>query len=284
MNEERRRYENALAPMRARLTASRFAAQILSPAAALDHLERFMIEMTSRGVGVAEPTEEWIESAGTECILTGMPDLGRSLKRHATHESGKHMLLIADTHALVARRRRQGRSMQPAGILLGRPSTPAIRRVIRLHEETIAGPTPHAEVAILFEIERLWAVHGLTLAARCREILGRDSESCLTFLEEHTRLESTSARFLATALDSLLTSRPESERALVAAGASAIDAYSAFFDECLDGALVLAGRGSGTMESAPSSPRTGTSDGSDGPKSPRHMASRPTRPPTHTVL
>lgn len=275
MNDERNRYEHALAPVRARLTAGRFASRILADAPPQDLLERFVIEVASRGVGLSEPMEEWIESAGGQCVLTGFPDLGRALRRHANHESGRHMLMIADTHALVARRRRHGRSAHPAGLLLGRPSTPAIRRVIRLHEETIAGPTPHAELAILFEIERLWAVHGLTLIARCKDVLGRDIISSLSFLEEHARLDSTSARFLATELDKLLAARPDAARALVTAGSAAIHAYSAFLDECLDGASILHGRGSGTSQSAPREPEPSRSDAPDSPRRTAHRSARP---------
>lgn len=270
MNGDRTSYERALAPVRAQLAASRFATRLLAPASPpsslSELLERFVIEVTARGVAMAEPAEECIESAAHRCSAHGFPEIGKALARVAQHEAGRHLRLIADTHALVARRRRQGRPTHPAGLLLGRPSTPAIRRAIRLHEDAIGGPWPCAELAVLFEIQNIWATHGPALVSRCRDVLGPDCVSCMTFIEEHARPDSMSARLFATELDRLLTSRPDATPALISAGSSVIHAYGAFFDECLDGALILGGRGSGS-QSATRDPGSTPHEPPDSPRS-----------------
>lgn len=227
-------YDRSMAPARTRFAAGRWLSRMLAPATPADALERFVIEVASRGVSMVEPTEDWIESAGVQCVLTGLPELGRALRRRAAQERGRHMSMIADTHALVARRRKGGRPCHPAGLLLGRPVTPAVRRYVRVHEDVIGGSAPCAEIAVLYEIERMWAVHGLALVARCRETLGRDVVSCLGFIEERVATYGNAARFSATELNRLLAAHPELQTPLVNAASAALLAHAGFFEECVD--------------------------------------------------
>jgi hypothetical protein len=227
-------YERALAPARARMAEGRWAREILAPDVSPDTLELFLIQFCSLGVAMTEPVEGWIHRAGARCTAIGLPELGRALRRHARHEAGHEQMMIRDTHALVERRKREGHAVPSAEALIARPPTPGIARYVRLHEETIAGPAPFAQIAIEHEIERLSTTHGAAFVRRCVETLGPDIRACLSFVEDHVALDVGHTKFNAAQLGRLLGEHPEFLDALVAAGSAALDAYAAFFEDCID--------------------------------------------------
>src|SRR5436190_830837 len=65
--------------------------------------ELFLLNYCSRGVRMTEPVESWISRAGKRCRQVGLEKLGISLEKHATQEADHHLMMIADTQALVRR-------------------------------------------------------------------------------------------------------------------------------------------------------------------------------------
>lgn len=227
-------YEQRLEPARARLAQSRFATEILAPGVSAALLELFLLHYCSLGAGLTEPVERWIRDAGTRCVELGLFDLGRALRKHSKHEAGHHHMMIRDTHALLARRRAAGRPAPSPEALLGRYPTPGGMLYIRLHEQTIAGATPFAQLGIEYEVERMSMTHGPAFVRQCFAVLGPDIKGCLSFVEDHVALDVGHTKFNAAQLERLLERHPEFLEPLVAAGSAALDAYSAFFDDCID--------------------------------------------------
>ena len=231
-------YESGAQPARARLAGSRWVTEILVPGTGVpgtdpELLELFLIHFCSLGVLMTEPAEGWIRRAGERCAAVGLEELGAALIKHSKQEAGHHLLMINDTRALVARRRLQGRTLLDSEALLSRAPTPGIQRYIKLHEDVIAGPAPFAQIAIEFEIERMSMIYGPRFIERCQERLGPDIKNCLSFVEDHAALDVGHTKFNAAQLSRLLEARPEFLPDLVLAGAEALDAYSAFFTDCI---------------------------------------------------
>src|SRR5262249_47495308 len=80
--------------------------------------ELFLIHFCARGVQMTEPVESWIRRAGERCRALGAERLGRALVRHARHEANHHLMMIADTHHLVASwNQRNGPQIDAAALL-----------------------------------------------------------------------------------------------------------------------------------------------------------------------
>jgi hypothetical protein len=195
-------------------------------------LARFLIEYCSLGVQMTEPVEGWIARAGQRCIATGFEEVGKSLVNHATHEAGHHHMFMDDTRKLVAHgAARYGWNLDPEA-LFARPPTRAMEHYITLHEETIAGPIPYAQVAIELEIERLSVVLVPKLLAQVERVLGTEVTSSLTFLSSHAELDVGHTHLNSRMMDTVLRLRPESAGDLTRIGAEAMFVYMAFFEEC----------------------------------------------------
>jgi hypothetical protein len=219
--------------VRAELAHHAGVKRLLSPNVAPMTLHRFLIEYCSLGVQMTAPVESWIRRAGTRCREIGLTTLGERLIKHAAHEAGHEQLFIADTKSLiVAYSTRFGKRLDAAA-LIDRPRTSAMARYIDLHEETILGPTPFAQVAIELEIEGLSVSLGPKLIAQFEGVLGKDVLGCLSFLQEHVALDVGHTALNRRMLSQLLEERPDAVDPLVAAGSRALSAYLDFLGECL---------------------------------------------------
>ena len=109
---------------------------------------------------------------------------------------------------------------------------PAFRAYVELHERTIAGPTPFAQVAIEYEIERLSVGVGPQLLTAVASVCGPERVARLTFLEHHIELDAGHTAFNRRQLGQFLTSHPDAAAALGAAGSAALDAYLEFLSDC----------------------------------------------------
>lgn len=225
-------YERDIAPARARFANHRWVASYITTQPDLDVLERFLIYYCALGYQMTRPVAEWIRRAGERCSALGLEELGHALKRHAQHEAGHEAMMANDTRSLIDRRARAGRSQLDADRLLAMPPTPGIDQYVRLHEETIAGDAPHGQIAIEYEIEQLSVNFGGPFIQCCVEAMGPDVRACLSFLEEHVALDAGHTHFNANQIDRALGRSPELLPGLVAAGGAALDAYSAFLDDC----------------------------------------------------
>jgi hypothetical protein len=163
----------------------------------------------------------------------GLTELGRALRTHARHEAGHHHMMIEDTRKLVARWNAHRTPLLDADHLLAQPPTAGVLQYQKLHEDTIAGDTPYAQIAIEYEIEMLSVRFGPAMIERCSKDLGPSILEGLSFLQEHVALDVGHTKFNEQQLEQVLQKNPEFLMPLVRAGAAALDAYAAFLADCL---------------------------------------------------
>ncbi len=196
-------------------------------------LESFLIHFSALGVAMTEPVEGWIRRAGARCEEIGLSDIGRALRKHASHEAGHHHLMVQDTRTLVS----QWNSRRPfpldADQILAHPPTPGVCLYRQLHEDVIRGEAPYCQLAIEYEIEMLSVKFGPRFIEQCGGVLGPTITSSLTFLREHIALDVGHTRFNRQELDKMLTSHPKFVDPLVKTGRAALHTYAAFLKDCL---------------------------------------------------
>jgi hypothetical protein len=229
-------YDQALAAYRQRSRERSSLRVLFDPGVEPRLMHRFLIEFCARGVHMTAPVAGWIERAGARCSELGLSKLGDALRAHARHEEGHEQLFVADTRRLVARYNSEYHAELDPQWLLDRPATPAIARYVELHESTIVGPAPYAQVAIELEIEGLSLDVGAPLLGQIESVLGRPLLECLSFIVEHTVLDAGHTALNQRLLSGLLSERPAAFDTLVETGRRALETYLAFLDECLDGA------------------------------------------------
>lgn len=230
-------YDPAIKAARQRFAASPAIRALHGSALDPELVELFLIHFSSLGVAMTEPVEDWIQRAGERCEAIGLVELGRGLRAHAQHEAGHHELMIADTHALVARWNALHAMRLDATELLKRPTTPGVRCYRELHENVIASDAPYAQLAIEYEIEMLSVTFGAELISRCAAVLGIEGDPGLSFLRDHVALDVGHTKFNEQQLEKLLEKHPDFAAPLSQAGGAALDAYAAFLGDCLQLAL-----------------------------------------------
>lgn len=242
MNSGFQDYTQCMALLRARFADNPALTTILSPATGPALLELFLIHFCALGVPMTAPVEDWICRAGARCEALGFAELGRALKGHARGEADHHLLMIADTRALTARWNAHHTPPLDPEALLGQPLSAGTIRYTELHEQTINGEAPYAQIAIEYEIEMLSLGPGQQLIAHCAERLGADILDCLSFLTDHVEIDASHTKFNARQMDRFLTRNPDSIAALVAAGTAALDSYAQFLTDCLERAVCQSGQ------------------------------------------
>jgi hypothetical protein len=227
-------YDELLAPARQRFDRHPSIEAIFRNALDPVILERFLIYFSALGVGMTEPVEGWIRRAGRRCGELGLSDLAKALDAHAKQEADHHLLMQADTHRLVDRWNENHEPKLSAEALLALAPTPGVIGYRELHENVIAGPEPHGQLAIEYEIEMLSVTYGPALLKRCSDLSGADILEGLSFLQDHVALDTGHTHFNRLQLSRLLEQRPELLSGLVAAGSAALDAYAMFLDDCFN--------------------------------------------------
>lgn len=231
---EYERYEVAMGPSRASFAQHPTMKTLLDPNVEPLLLERFLIEWCARGVYMTEPVEGWIRRAGERCTALGLGKLGRALINHSRHEAGHHLMFIEDTRVLVGRWNAGGRAPLDASGLISEPPSPAIRAYVDLHERTIAGSAPFAQVAIEYEVEGLSVTVLPQLLEQFARVLGQDILNALSFLGEHAELDVGHTSYNRRTLQRFLGERPESLPELISAGVLAKSTYLDFMTDCLE--------------------------------------------------
>ena len=226
-------YEPAIRPARVRFSRGPALSAFFEVDAGPMFLELFLIHFSSLGVALTQPVEEWLQRAGMRCDEIGLLELGCALRRHARAESGHHLLMIADTHALVARWNARQSPMLDADRLTARALTRGGQMYHRVHEDNIAGATPFGQIAIAYEIELLPVLLGPQLLERCRSWLGADILPGLSFLQKHITLDVGHTCFNAKHMERLLQKNSDCLRPLVCAGEAALEAYATFLYDCV---------------------------------------------------
>jgi hypothetical protein len=224
-------YEPLILPARQRFARTRALGVIVNSEPLF--LELFLIQFSSLGVALTTPVEDWLVRAGQCCDDAGLPDIGRALRSHSRQEAGHHLMMIEDTHALVAHWNARHSPTLDADELLAREPSPGGRLYQELHEDNIAGETPYAQVAIEYEIELLPVQFGPVLLKKCAATLGSSIVERLSFLREHITLDVAHTRFNEQLLEKLLETDPGYLTPLVHAGERALDAYAAFLNDCV---------------------------------------------------
>jgi hypothetical protein len=209
-------------------------AHLLSPDVNPVALDAFLVHFCSLGVALTEPVEGWLVRSSERCTAIGMAELGRALLSHSKAESGHHLMMIRDTHALVARWNARRHPALDAAQLLACSPTPGGQMYQQLHEDTIVSDAPFAQIAIEYEIEQLPVAYGGRLIQQCVRVLGEDILECLSFVDEHVTLDAGHTKFNLRQLERVLDNHPDFVAPLVDAGSRALRAYSSFLRECVD--------------------------------------------------
>jgi hypothetical protein len=235
-------YERALGAARERCRRLPVRARLLDPTLDPRLLLRFLIEYCARGVQMTAPVADWIRRAGERCGQLGLTVLAAALQAHAGHETGHELLFIDDTRCLAARYNRDYRTQLHADTLLVPRTTSAIARYVSLHEETICGPAPFAQVAIELEIEALSLDMGAPLLEQIERVLGSSIHECLSFLREHVALDAGHTALNRRMIAGLLAAKPDALGVLTETGALALSTYWDFIIECFEGAQAALAR------------------------------------------
>lgn len=227
-------YEQRLLAARQRFAESRFVTDVVCRKLDDARFETFLMFFTALGVQMTRPVDSWIRRAGERCIAVGFAELGHALIKHAVHEAGHDALFEQDVRSLVKRWNAKDPRHIDVERLLAPPATAGVARYVRLHEETLAGPSPFAQIAIEYEIEQLSVTWGPHFIRTCAGVLGPDVSTCLTFVHDHVALDVGHTQFNRIQLGRFLTAHPASLEALVTAGAAALDAYGGYLADCLE--------------------------------------------------
>ncbi|MEX2119559.1 MAG: hypothetical protein WD847_08180 [Pirellulales bacterium] len=233
MNPGFQDYEKKMEPARQRFANNPALASVLAPTTDTELLELFLLYFSSLGVRMTEPVEGWIREAAERCEAIGLADIGRSLRGHAAAESGHHLMMVADTRALVERWNSRHDHHYDADRLLSRPPSPGARHYIQVHENVIRGKTPYAQLALEYEIEMLPLRYGPPLVSQWVSRLGEEILGCLSFITEHIELDVGHTKFNSKQLEKLIERMPDSVPSLVAAGSEVLDAYGEFLADCV---------------------------------------------------
>lgn len=227
-------YEPRIHAARTQFVSNSAVSAIIAPDMEPIVLELFFIYYNALGVNMTEPVEGWIHRAGVRCEEIGLTELGRSLRAHAKHEAGHHLMMIEDTQNLVAYWNKRHSLTLDADQLLAQPMTPSVVRYRQLHEDVIASDAPFGQLAIEYEIEGLSVSYVPHLMDQCARLVGPTVVEALSFLQEHVEIDVAHTQFNNRQLEQFLTQYPEYVTPLVNAGAAALDAYAGFLNDCLD--------------------------------------------------
>lgn len=191
----------------------------------------FLIHYCAWGVGMTRGVEDWMRRAGDRCRSLGEDRLGSALISHAAGEAGHHRLMIDDAWALAERWNLHRNPKIDPPALFRAPHPRSVCDYAALHETTIRGTAPWAQIAIEYEIEALSVRHGPDLLAAANGFDG------LSFLREHVELDAAHTEFNRRQLAALLARRPDALGALVDSGARALRIYGRFVADCFRAAM-----------------------------------------------
>lgn len=229
-------YEHSLLETREKFVTGLAFRTISDPQVKPEILELFWIYYCAIGVGMTEPVEGWIRRSGERCAEMGWDELGQTLISDAKKETGHHLLMIADTKALVNRWNKTHQTQLEAHKFLAHPYPNSVSAYATLHEDSIAGQQPFTQIAIEFEIESLAVQYGSQLIQASQKILGEDFGKTLSFIQTHVTLDVDHSEEGKKKLSNFLSKYPDSLIPLTTIGKAALDIYRQFLDDCLESA------------------------------------------------
>lgn len=192
----------------------------------------FWINFSYLGVGMTEPVEHWIRRAGENCKKMGHLKLGDQLRKHAIHEADHHLMMIEDAKKLIAIWNKKYSPSLEVNDLLARPFRDCVLAYRDLHEFHIEGKTPYCQIAIEYEIENLSATYGKEIMNYTYKILGEEIMHCLSFVDEHVRIDVAHTLYNRKAISEFLETNPHTVKDLSATGCNSLDIYGSFLAEC----------------------------------------------------
>jgi hypothetical protein len=229
-----REYERRIQPARDRFAASGGIRMMVSPDISARDMAAFLLHFSALSVPITEPVEGWIRRAGERCEALGLSEIGRALKAHSKAEAGHHQYHIADFAKLVGFWNARWAPPVAPGAIQRHGLTPGGRSYSRVHEGTIAGPTPYCQFAIEYEIELLPVEYGGRFVANCVRLLGREILACMTFATSHIEFDVGHTKLNAHFRGNMIVERPDRLGPLTVAGAAALDAFGAHLTECME--------------------------------------------------
>lgn len=197
-------------------------------------VEGFLIQLNSLGVYMTEPVDGWIRRAGEATVKMGLTDVGNQLITHAKHEAGHHLMMIEDTKSLVARWNEHRTPKLDAEALMKQAPTQAMKDYHAIHEDTIVGSMPAAQVAIEYEIENLSVVFAPGLMEQARRVLGDNIMDAMSFVKEHAEIDVGHTALNEVMLGKLLSQVPEKAEVVGKTGARALEIYLNFMADCVE--------------------------------------------------
>jgi hypothetical protein len=184
-------------------------------------------------VPITEPVEGWIRRAGERCETLGLLEIGRALRSHSKAEAGHHQYHIDDFVKLVRFSISRWALQVDPNAIRDHGVTSGGERYSKIHEETIAGPTPYCQFAIEYEIELLPVQYGQRFVENCVRLFGREILECMSFATSHIEFDVGHTNFNAHFLGRMIFDSPDRLAPLVKAGAAALDAFGEHLSECM---------------------------------------------------
>ncbi|WP_062355110.1 iron-containing redox enzyme family protein [Herbidospora yilanensis] len=231
MSSKLNEYEAALQESREQFRTDPVVFPLFAPDVDDRLFARWMLRWSAHGIHMTHDVERWIAGAGEACGNLGMDKLAKALKAHSRAEAGHDTMMVDDVIAISDWwLRTYGEPVDGEG-LLAAPALASAGFYARLHEQVITGPTPFAQLAIEYEIERLSVTIGPDLMTTCERVFGANT-SCYSFLAEHVELDAGHTAFNQRQLGGILDERPEELTTMVETGRAALASYAAFMAEC----------------------------------------------------
>jgi hypothetical protein len=206
---------------------------MVSPDTETRTMASFLLHFSALSVPVTEPVEGWIRRAGERCEGLGLREIGSALRSHSKAEAGHHQYHIDDFVNLVRFWHRRWGLQVDSNAIRTHGVTSGGERYSRIHEETIAGPTPYCQFAIEYEIEQLPLQYGQRFVENCVRLLGREILECMSFATSHIEFDVGHTKFNAHFLGRMIADSADRLAPLVKAGAAALDAFGEHLTECM---------------------------------------------------
>jgi hypothetical protein len=225
-------YENRMTPFRESFS-KRDGIKFFTQSKDKDRLLHFLVHWHGLGIKMTEQVEVWIQSAGEGCKRIGMDELGKSLDRHASEESGHERMMESDFNFFLHLWNQvKDTKIKPSDFLAS--SIPdSCKDYIELHRRIFSGDQPFGQIAIEYEIEQLSLSHGSEMINNPVAVLGSEALAGLSFLRHHVHLDIAHTKFNKELMISCYAQKPDCLEFMLSTGKEALEIYGNFLQDCL---------------------------------------------------
>jgi hypothetical protein len=215
------------------MASSRGISAMVSPDTDARTMAAFLLHFSALSVPITEPVEGWIRRAGERCEEIGLARIGSALRGHARAEAGHHEYHNDDFATLTRWWNTRWSPLVDPEAIRAHGVTRGGERYSRVHEETIAGPTPFCQFAIEYEIELLPVQYGQRFVDNCVRLFGSEILERMSFATSHIEFDVGHTKFNARFLGHMIAEAPERLAPLAEAGTAALDAFAEHLAECM---------------------------------------------------